>query len=158
MVDSSVPGDDVAGVWRGPTTAPARADIAELARRRALTGTRPDQTRSSSATSGAGRTAQENVADLIDDGSWVEWGRYAVAAQRQLLDHDDLIARTPADGIVAGIGTVDDHPTAVLASCLHRLAGTQGMRGHRKSDRMLDVIERSQLLVVFFAEGGGGRQ
>ena len=136
---------------------PVRADIAELARRRALTedAARPDAVVKRHKR--GGRTARENVADLIDDGSWVEWGRYAVAAQRQLLDHDDLIARTPADGIVAGIGTVDDHPTAVLAYDYTVLAGTQGMRGHRKSDRMLDVIERSQLPVVFFAEGGGGR-
>nr|WP_212763051.1 carboxyl transferase domain-containing protein [Gordonia araii] len=104
-----------------------------------------------------GRTARENVGDLIDDGSWVEWGRYAVAAQRLRRDHDDLIARTPADGIVAGMATVDAQPTAVLAYDYTVLAGTQGMRGHKKTDRMFDVIERTGVPVVFFAEGGGGR-
>lgn len=134
-----------------------RADIAELARRRALTEDAARPAAVAKRHGRGGRTARENVGDLVDDGSWVEWGRYAVAAQRQRLDHDELIATTPADGIVAGIGTVDGHPTAVLAYDYTVLAGTQGMRGHRKSDRMLDVIERTRLPVVFFAEGGGGR-
>ena len=37
------------------------------------------------------------------------------------------------------------------------LAGTQGMIGHRKKDRLFELIERMRLPVVFFAEGGGGR-
>lgn len=130
MVDSSVPGDDVAGDDEADD-GPLRADIAELARRRALTedAARPDAV--ARRHKRGGHLARENVADLIDDGSWVEWSRYAVAAQRQVLLDDDLIARTPADGIVAGSGTVDDRPTAVLAydytvlaranSCHHKL-------------------------------------
>jgi acetyl-CoA carboxylase carboxyltransferase component len=37
------------------------------------------------------------------------------------------------------------------------LAGTQGMRGHRKSDRLIGLIERLGIPAVFFTEGGGGR-
>ena len=37
------------------------------------------------------------------------------------------------------------------------LAGTQGALGHRKKDRLFDLIERMRLPTVFFAEGGGGR-
>ncbi|GED97958.1 biotin carboxylase [Gordonia crocea] len=104
-----------------------------------------------------GRTARENVADLVDEDSWVEWGRYAVAGQRMRRSRDELIATTPADGIVAGMGSVDGRATAVLAYDYTVMAGTQGMRGHKKTDRMFDVIERTGVPVVFFAEGGGGR-
>jgi len=37
------------------------------------------------------------------------------------------------------------------------LAGTQGMRNHQKTDRMLGLALQNQLPVVLFAEGGGGR-
>ncbi|KAA0102305.1 biotin carboxylase [Mycolicibacterium sp. P1-18] len=134
-----------------------RDDLAELARRRALTedAARPDAVERRHAA--GGRTARENVADLVDDGSFVEYGRYAIAAQRLRRDVDDLIARTPADGMVAGTATVDGAACAVLAYDYTVLAGTQGALGHRKKDRLFDVIERLRLPTVFFAEGGGGR-
>ena len=53
------------------------------------------------------RTARENVADLVDDGSFVEYGPVVIAAQRRRRALDDLIARTPADGMIGGVGTVN---------------------------------------------------
>nr|WP_090346723.1 carboxyl transferase domain-containing protein [Mycolicibacterium malmesburyense]CRL79319.1 acetyl-CoA carboxylase, carboxyl transferase subunit alpha [Mycolicibacterium malmesburyense] len=141
-----------------------RDDHAELLRRRQLTedAARPDAvTRRHEA---GGRTARENIADLIDDGSFVEYGRFAIAAQRHRRDLDDLIARTPADGLVAGTARIngdlfgDERSTcAVLSYDYTVLAGTQGALGHRKKDRLFELIERMRLPTVFFAEGGGGR-
>lgn len=104
-----------------------------------------------------GRTARENVHDLIDSGSWVEYGRFAIAPQRARRDIDDLRASTPADGLVAGTATIDGQPVAVLAYDYTVLAGTQGAVGHLKKDRLFELIERLRLPVIFFAEGGGGR-
>ncbi|MDT5125539.1 MAG: hypothetical protein QOH54_1183 [Mycobacterium sp.] len=134
-----------------------RDDHAELIRRWALTedAARPDAIERRHAAKG--RTARENVTDLIDPDSFVEYGRFAVAAQRFRRDVDDLIARTPADGLVAGTARIDGSPCAVLAYDYTVLAGTQGALGHRKKDRLFDVIERMRLPTVFFAEGGGGR-
>ncbi len=103
------------------------------------------------------RTARENVADLCDEGSFVEYGALTVAAQRQRRSLDDLIENTPADGMVTGIGSVDGARCAVLAYDYTVLAGTQGFQNHRKTDRMLEVAEQQGLPVVVFAEGGGGR-
>ncbi|MGZ4711011.1 MAG: carboxyl transferase domain-containing protein [Acidimicrobiales bacterium] len=103
------------------------------------------------------RTARENVDDLCDPGSFVEYGPLLLAAQRSRRDIDDLIGRTPADGLVAGVGTVDGVRTAVLAYDATVLAGTQGHFNHDKKDRLFDLIERQRLPVVFFTEGGGGR-
>lgn len=130
-----------------------RSDFVELTRRRALTedAARADAVRKRHAR--GGRTARENVADLVDEDSWVEWGRYAIAAQTRRLPREELIATTPADGVVVGLGKVDGRSTAVLAYDYTVLAGTQGMRGHRKTDRMFDVIERTGVPVVFYAEG-----
>ena len=65
----------------------------------------------------------------------------------------DLIARTPADGLVGGVGTVAGHPTVVMSYDYTVLAGTQGLQNHRKKDRLFELAERQQLPVVFFAEG-----
>ena len=103
------------------------------------------------------RTVRENISDLFDDGTFVEYGGFAVAAQRKRRSVEDLIDNTPADGLVTGIGLVDGHRCAVLAYDYTVLAGTQGFVNHRKTDRILEVIERERLPVVLFAEGGGGR-
>ena len=140
------------------------SDLDDLLRRRALTedAARPDAVGRRHAANG--RTARENIADLVDPGSFVEYGRFVMAAQRQRRDVDDLIARTPADGLVAGIGRIngdlfgpDRAAAAVLSYDYTVLAGTQGVFGHRKKDRLFELIERMRLPTVFFAEGGGGR-
>jgi len=132
-------------------------DLEELLRRRALTedAARPEAV--ARRHERGGRTARENVADLVDDGTFVEYGRYAIAAQRGRRTVEDLQASTPADGMLAGTAQIDGHPAAVLAYDYTVLAGTQGALGHLKKDRLFEVIERLQLPTVFFAEGGGGR-
>jgi len=103
------------------------------------------------------RTARENLADLVDEGSFIEYGALVVAAQRSRRDVEELMTRTPADGIIGGTARVDGVACAVVSYDYTVLAGTQGWQGHRKKDRLFDVIERLRLPVVLFAEGGGGR-
>jgi len=110
------------------------------------------------------RTARENVADLVDAGSFVEYGPVVIAAQRRRRPVQDLIERTPADGMIGGIGTVnghlfDGHAAQVVAVSYDYtvLAGTQGLQNHRKKDRLFELAETMRLPVVFFTEGGGGR-
>ena len=103
------------------------------------------------------RTARENLADLIDPGSFVEYGPLIFAAQERRRSKEELIARTPADGLVGGTATIDGAPTVVMSYDYTVLAGTQGMRNHLKKDRLFEIAERRRLPVVLFAEGGGGR-
>jgi acetyl-CoA carboxylase carboxyltransferase component len=103
------------------------------------------------------RTARENVTDLCDAGSFQEYGALAVAAQRTRRTEEDLILNTPADGMVTGLGRVNAKPAVVMAYDATVLAGTQGMRNHQKTDRMLGLALANKLPVVLFAEGGGGR-
>jgi acetyl-CoA carboxylase carboxyltransferase component len=135
----------------------ARSDLDELRERAALT---QDAARSDAVArrhAAEGRTARENIADLVDPGSFVEYGRFAIAAQRGRRELAELIERTPADGLVAGTARVAGRPCAVLSYDYTVLAGTQGALGHRKKDRLFELIERMRLPTVFFAEGGGGR-
>ncbi len=103
------------------------------------------------------RSARENIADLCDADTFVEFGALAIAAQSNRRTKDDLIANTPADGIVTGIGLVQGIQCVVLAYDMTVLAGTQGMRSHQKTDRLLAVALERKLPVILFAEGGGGR-
>jgi acetyl-CoA carboxylase carboxyltransferase component len=115
------------------------------------------------------RTARENIADLCDtdesgNSSFLEYGALAIAAQRARRSHDDLMANTPADGMVTGIGSINSTlfdaeraKTVVMAYDATVLAGTQGLRNHQKTDRLLGIALQNKLPVVLFAEGGGGR-
>ena len=110
------------------------------------------------------RTARANIADLCDDDSFMEYGALAVAAQRSRRSEQDLIRNTPADGMVTGIGSVNSllfgaeaSRVVVMAYDATVLAGTQGLRNHQKTDRMLGIALQNRLPVVLFAEGGGGR-
>jgi len=105
----------------------------------------------------ARRTARENLADLLDEGSFVEYGPLLFAAQERRRSREELIARTPADGLVGGVGEVEGQRCAALSYDYTVLAGTQGMRNHAKKDRLFELAARSRLPVVLFAEGGGGR-
>jgi acetyl-CoA carboxylase carboxyltransferase component len=103
------------------------------------------------------RTARENLDDLIDPGSFVEYGPLMFAAQERRRHREELIERTPADGLVGGTATIDGMPAVVMSYDYTVLAGTQGMRNHQKKDRLFEIAERRRLPVVLFAEGGGGR-
>ncbi|GAA4700418.1 carboxyl transferase domain-containing protein [Pseudonocardia yuanmonensis] len=110
------------------------------------------------------RTARENLADLCDEGSFIEYGPLAIAAQRLRRSLDDLIERTPADGMLAGTATInrdlvgEENANAVVLSYDYTvLAGTQGHTNHKKKDRVFELAERRRWPVVIYAEGGGGR-
>jgi len=109
-------------------------------------------------------TARANVEDVCDAGSFIEYGALAVAAQRGRRSEEDLIRKTPADGLIAGIGSVngsfvqkEKSRCMVMAYDYTVLAGTQGFFNHKKMDRMLKLAFEQRLPLVLFAEGGGGR-
>ena len=141
-----------------------RADLARYRDRRHLTtdDARPEAVARRAAK--GQRTARANIADLVDHGSFIEYGSFAVAAQRQRRTLDDLIRNTPGDGLVGGLATVngslfdeDASRVAVASYDYTVLAGTQGSLNHKKKDRLFAVAEQLRLPFILFAEGGGGR-
>ncbi|NQU64573.1 MAG: carbamoyl-phosphate synthase large subunit, partial [SAR324 cluster bacterium] len=141
-----------------------RPDLAELIQRQAFTKDSQRLQAVEKRRKRNQRTVRENVADLCDEGSFMEYGSLAIAAQRKRRSEADLIENTPADGMVAGIGSVNGHifeedraRCAVAAYDFTVLAGTQGTRNHRKKDRIFELAEKWQIPLVVFTEGGGGR-
>ena len=140
-----------------PDPAVPRASLQALQARRSQTqdAARPEAVARRHA---AGRRmARENIAALLDGGSFTEYGALAVAAQRSRRSLDELQRATPADGLVTGTGTVGGRPVAVMAYDYTVLAGTQGVFNHAKSDRLLALAARHRWPLVLWAEGGGGR-
>ena len=141
-----------------------RADLAEVIGRHevGLDAARPDAVARRRKT--GQRTARENIEDLCDAGTFVEYGPIVIAAQRRRRTEEDLIKNTPADGLVTGLATINgelfgaDKARAVVMSYDYTvLAGTQGHQNHRKKDRMFQIARELRLPLVLFAEGGGGR-
>ncbi len=141
-----------------------RADLAEVLERHALlTDARRPEAVAKRRKTGQ-RSARENLADLLDDGSFSEYGALALAAQRRRRSTEELLQLSPADGLIAGIGTVNAAAFGSQAArCMSIaydytvFAGTQGVINHKKTDRMLQLAEQWRLPLVLFAEGGGGR-
>ncbi|HEY1915410.1 MAG TPA: carboxyl transferase domain-containing protein [Streptosporangiaceae bacterium] len=134
-----------------------RPDLAEAAQRHRI-GLDEGRAEAVAKRHAAGRrTARENIAGLADPGSFTEYGALVIAAQRRRRSLDDLIANTPADGLITGTATVGGRPVAVMAYDYTVLAGTQGIQNHRKTDRLYALALREKLPLVLFAEGGGGR-
>ena len=141
-----------------------RPDLAEVLARQRLTrdAARPEAVARRRKTKQ--RTTRENVEDLCDPGSFTEYGALTIAARRRRNTLDELIATTPADGMVMGWGHVngaqfseEKSRIAVMAYDYTVLAGTQGAHNHEKLDRMSELALRWRAPTVFFTEGGGGR-
>jgi len=152
------------GAAETPVIGVERADLAEVQARRALLddAARPEAVAKVHAR--GRRTARENLSDLVDADSFEEYGSFMYAAQTARRSREDLIANTPGDGIVGGIGRIngdrftdDKSRCAVMSYDYTVLAGTQGYRGHQKKDRLFEICARLELPLVLFAEGGGGR-
>ncbi|HXX35928.1 MAG TPA: carboxyl transferase domain-containing protein [Thermodesulfobacteriota bacterium] len=149
---------------KGKHSHPIRSDLAEVIERHAVGSDerRPEAVRRMEEKNQ--RTARAKVVDLCDPGGFIEYGALAIAAQRQRRSMDDLMSRTPADGLITGIGRVngslfgeDKARCMIMAYDYTVLAGTQGFFNHKKMDRMLKVAHEQRLPLILFAEGGGGR-
>ena len=97
---SAVPGPQVGSADdRPPRSIRSRRAAARVARSpRTPPGPRPW----TGATPPAGAPPARTSPTWSTPDSFVEYGRFAIAAQRARRDLDDLIARTPADGLIAG--------------------------------------------------------
>lgn len=164
VLDPRADGETLDDDTAGPGEDGRRADLEELNARRALTrdAARPEAVAKRHGY--GGRMARENIEDLCDPGSFQEYGPFVIAAQRSRRTHEDLVARTPADGMVMGTARIngalfadDRSRVAVIAYDYTVLAGTQGTKNHEKKDRLFELAAQWRLPLVVFAEGGGGR-
>ena len=101
------------------------------------------------------RTARENLDHLVDNRSFLEYGAFAVAAQRNRRKYEDLQIDTAADGIITGfckinsdlIGEEKSDAVSIVYD-YSVLAGTQGFFHHMKLDRICEKAKEFKLPIV----------
>ncbi len=99
-------------------------------------------------------TVRERIDLLFDADSFTEFG---------LLGHhqSSLPAmqgkRTPADGVVCGVGTIDGRRAAVIAYDFTVMAGSIGMVGELKATRMRELALRERIPMVWLIDSAGAR-
>ena len=110
------------------------------------------------------RTARENIDDMCDADTFVEYGSLVLSGRRRAMPMEQLIDESPADGLIMGLAQIngdlfpEDKSRAVVVSYDYTvMAGTQGHMGHHKQDRIFEMAEKWRLPVTIFCEGGGGR-
>ena len=96
-----------------------RPDLAEVVERHGLglDAARPEAVARRRKT--GQRTARENIDDLCDPGTFVEYGALVIAAQRRRRTIEDLIKNTPADGHGRGNRTRQRRPVPGIQSAMH---------------------------------------
>ncbi|MCK1268911.1 carbamoyl-phosphate synthase large subunit [Bradyrhizobium sp. 49] len=144
-----------------------RQDLATVKHLHTLTGDEARTKARAKRHASGKRTARENIEDLCDTDTFLEYGPLVVPSRQHSetqLELEAKILKAAADGLVMGIGRVngeffgpDRSRCAVLSYDYTVVAGTQGNKGHDKTDRMLEMARDTMLPVVFFTEGGGGR-
>jgi acetyl-CoA carboxylase carboxyltransferase component len=129
---------------------PATASITErlvAARNAALDGGRPEAVAKQH---GRGSfTARERIDQLLDPGSFVEYGLLAAPS--------DATLDGPADGIVTGLGRLGGRPTVVVSYDYTVFGASQGTVSLTKIDRILELAHELGAPAVLFVEGGGAR-
>ncbi len=90
---------------------------------------------------------RERISLLVDEGSFVEDGRYANALAEGL----------PADGVVTGRGTVDGRAVVLVANDPTVKAGSWGARTVEKIIRATETALREELPVFWLIDSAGAR-
>ena len=90
---------------------------------------------------------RDRLALLLDEGTFVEDGRYANA----------MVPGLPADGVVTGRGCVEGRPVVVIANDPTVKAGSWGSRTVEKIVRATETALREELPVFWLVDSAGAR-
>jgi len=97
---------------------------------------------------------RERIDTLLDPGSFVEYGSLADSMDPQLQAERGYLA---ADGMVAGIGQIDDRRVAVMAYDFTVMAGSMGGVGEHKTARMRELAQRQRIPMIWLLDSAGAR-
>src|SRR5260370_28039652 len=95
-----------------------------------------------------------NLVTLADPESFAGVGRQA---QHRCAALDMQRRRPPGDGVITGIGRVDDRPVAMFAQDPGVLGGSLGETHAAKIPRIMNWAGRARMPVVALLDSGGRR-
>lgn len=93
-------------------------------------------------------TARERIARLLDDGSFVE---------TDVFLQDPGAAEAPADGVVAGFGTVAGRPVYLYAQDFTVLKGSIGRVNAAKVCKVMDLAVKTGVPIISLVDSAGAR-
>ena len=134
MIEHPMP-DDLPGGW-GPA-------LADLAARRTAARSMGGEERLAKRRVPGRLNARERVERLLDPGSFCEIG--------------SLVGEVPADGIVAGAGTIDGRPVMVGVEDFTVLGGSIGSGSNSKRWRIAELALAERIPLIMLLEGAGHR-
>ena len=93
--------------------------------------------------------ARQRIANLLDDGSFTEFGALATfhMGGREV---DDVSA--PADGVVTGYGTIDGREVAVASYDFTVLGGSIGQVGEAKVSRLREQALKQRIPIIWLID------
>lgn len=127
------------------------AIIGELERRRGFSRAMGGAERLAKHHAAGKLDARARIDALFDPGSFVEIGGLAA----NLSEAGE--APAPADGLIAGFGTVDGRTVLAAAEDFTTLAGSIGDAGAAKRYRLAELAAQERVPLVFMLEGAGHR-
>ena len=95
--------------------------------------------------------ARERIDHLLDEGSFIESGRYA-RSNRPEVKH-----KTPADGKVAGFGKIDGREIALVSNDFTVLGASSAVINMKKIKHVKQVASRRGMPLVLLGESSGAR-
>src|SRR5207302_7101961 len=99
-------------------------------------------------------TARERVDLLIDAGTFVELGIHGRPHfSQRAMDGKEA----PADGVVTGYGKIDGRLAAVAAYDFTVMAGSMGMTGELKVNRLSELALTKRIPMIWLLDSAGAR-
>ncbi len=95
--------------------------------------------------------ARERIDYLIDDGSFIESGRYARAIRPEVKH------KTPADGKVAGFARVDGREVALVSNDFTVLGASSAVVNMKKIKHVKQAATKRGMPLIFLGESSGAR-
>lgn len=95
--------------------------------------------------------ARERIDRLVDDGSFVESGKFATSHRPEMRE------RTPADGKVAGFAKIDGRAVALVSNDFTVLGASSSVTNGKKIRHVREVANKRGLPLIFLSESSGAR-
>jgi acetyl-CoA carboxylase carboxyltransferase component len=96
-------------------------------------------------------TARERIQKLLDRGSFFEMGQLAHS------DLPEVKSKTPADGKICGLGTIEGRKIGVSADDVTVMAGAGGRIGYQKEFKIHSYAVKKGYPSIHLGDGGGAR-
>jgi len=100
--------------------------------------------------------ARARLKQLFDEGTFEEYGLLA-AANGQLAGEEDPARRSPADGVITGVGEIDGRSVAAAIYDFTVFGGSIGEVGERKVTRLREIALRDRIPMVWLVDSAGAR-